>query len=391
MISTSPAPSGRPRAIAFGTLSLSLGAIFASGCAGNYRIDDYDPAQRPAREAVKLLWARRLVKHEILTHRPQEWARAAIAPDGSKIFVGSTSGRLLALTRDGRLLWRVVCNGAISSAPLYRPESGRVYFGADDGKMYAVNAKTGQVVWSYNTQGTIEHSPAFSQGLLLFTTSENRIYALEAETGKWRWQYDRERPEGFTIRGYAGVAVADDRAFTGFADGVLVALKVTTGEVVWTRSLAGSNTRFVDVDATPRRFGKLLLTSSYSGGVYAVSAESGSVQWRFAVTAASTVEVTDEQIFVTAPRVGLIALDHGGRELWRQSIPRGVPAPALAAGPYVLVTSSEAGMYIASRTNGRLIQYFDPGYGISAQPAAARDLLVVLSNQGALYAFRFES
>ena len=341
----------------------------------------------PAEDVLRLRWHRKLARHGVFDYRPQEWASAAVGPDGL-LFVGSTARRFVALDGNGRLRWALRTAGAVSSRPLYAAERGLVYFGADDGKLYAVEAKSGKVRWTYATQGTIANVPVLDEGTLLFTSSEERVYAVDAATGRWRWQYDREAPEGFTIQGHAGVAVRDNTAYTGFSDGVLVALRASTGEVVWTRRLAEDKPRFVDVDATPVIAGELLLTASYASGVYAIAVDNGSVHWHFPVEGVSALTVAPSgMIFASAAEVGLVALDRRGREIWRQAMPKGVPSAPVITGDYLVVTGTETGLHVASARTGRLLQLFDPGHGISAPPTAAGGMIYVLSNVGRLFAF----
>lgn len=367
--------------------SLLLTLALAAACARNYRLDDTTPISEPPSDVFRVLWHRKLVQRKLLDFRPQEWATAAI-DDKGRVFVGSSGGVFFAIdAATDRTIWSREIGAGISSVPAIDGVAGLIFVGADDGRIRALDLKTGKQRWSYATQGTVDRTPVFSEGFVLFTTSEGRIYALDESTGKWRWQYDREVPEGFTIQGYAGVAIQGSTAFTGFADGMLVALRVYSGDVVWTRDLSGGKKQFVDVDATPVLMGDTLLTSSYAGGVYAVSTDTGSIRWQHPVEGASTVAVHDGRIFLTAPKVGVVALDTHGHLLWRQAVPRGVPSVPVAAGPYLFVAGTEMGLFAVDAASGRLLQYFDPGHGLSAPPAVNMGYLSTLTNQGHLYLF----
>lgn len=366
-----------------GVSSLVLGV---GACAGNYRLDTGNEGYGATRSVLRLRFHRHLVRHEFLAYRPQEWAASAFGPGGT-LLVGSTARQFVALSHDGRLLWKLDTDGIISSTPWYSTHTKLVYFGCDDGRLYAVDVATGKLRWKYTTKGTIVHQPAYSNGVLIFSSSENRVYAVDATSGRWRWQYDRERPEGFTIQGYAGVLVHRGLAYTGFADGVLVAMKASTGEVVWTKSLAGDKRRFVDIDTTPVLSGDVLLTSSYASGLYALDPATGSVVWSFPQPGISSIVTSPLGPFIVAPRGGLIALDQRGRQRWRQAFPRGVPSRPLVVGPYVIVGGTESGLHVASARRGKLQQVFNPGYGISAAATYADDTVAVLSNRGHLYVF----
>jgi outer membrane protein assembly factor BamB len=360
----------------------------AAGCAGNYRLEAPAASAKSAPlEVLNLRWHKKLVTRELLDYRPQEWATPAFGENGV-LFVGSSAKRLWALrVQDGTPVWKLNTLGAISSTPLYSSTYKTLFFGADDGKMYAVDKGTGKVRWRYATQGTVNREPALSEGFLLFTSSEGRVYGLDAKTGKWRWQYERELPEGFTIKGYAGVAVQGSTAFTGFADGTLVALRAYSGDVIWTRRLTGTKKRFVDLDSTPVLADGLLLATSYAGGVYAISPDTGSIRWQFPVEGAAGLLVHRDLIYFTSPKMGVVALDRAGRIVWRQAIMKGIPSTPVAAGPFLFICGSETGLYVVSARTGRLLQFFDPGHGISAPPAARSGYLSVVTNQGWLYTF----
>lgn len=371
-----------PRTLLLGCLAL----LFAVGCGRNFRIDRPDSSLLPARDILHLAWFKQLVEPEILTYKTQEWASASIDKTGN-VFVGSSTGRFSAYSPKGKRLWTIKTNGAIASTPLVSETLGIVFFGANDGKMHAINLKTGTEIWSYATQGIFEHAPVEADGMLLFTTDENRVYAVDARSGKWHWQYDRPAPEGFTIRGYAGVLADRGVVYTGFSDGRIVALKASTGDVVWTRALVGEKKRFVDVDATPVLAGGLLITASFSMGVVAMDADNGSIRWSYKSEGASSVAASNGRIYFSVPTMGLVCLDQKGKLLWQQSIPRGIPSRPVLAWPYIYLTGTETGLYVASANTGELLQYFPAGRGISAPPAAVPGKVVILSNQGYLYAF----
>jgi outer membrane protein assembly factor BamB len=105
----------------------------------------------------------------------------------------------------------------------------------------------------------------------MFTNEADQVIALDAVTGAFRWQYKAETPEEYTLRGHAGVAVAGDLVFTGFANGTLVALRPQQrlGRVA---DHAHRRRREASSTSTPRRWwtaASLYVTSS-SGGVWAL-------------------------------------------------------------------------------------------------------------------------
>jgi outer membrane protein assembly factor BamB len=110
----------------------------------------------------------------------------AIASDGT-IYIGNAQGVLYAIdAKTQEIIWTYQTGAdpkqagfyGLPSFPLVDKE-GTVYVGSVDGKMYAVD-KNGKLVWSYQTGDKIsEASPAFSSdGTLYFTSKDGYLYAI---------------------------------------------------------------------------------------------------------------------------------------------------------------------------------------------------------------------
>lgn len=338
------------------------------------------------RAVFEVRWRRHLTEEPLIEYKPQEFAAAAVWQD--RVFIGSSAGELLALDRrSGDIHWHARLGGAIASRPRVVEAEGALYVGGQDGGLYAFDLRTGAQRWVYFAKAPIESQPAWADGLLFFTTGDSRVYALETGRGAWKWQYEREPPESFTVRGYGGPTIVQDRVYVGFSDGHLGCLKAGTGEVVWMRSLAGESTRLVDVDSTPLYDRGTLYVSAQSTGVYALDPKDGSTRWHFPIDGAGTVRVGQGGVYFAAARKGLFALDHEGRLRWNQSLSEAgeLSAPTLF-GPYVLLSASNAGVYIAEAERGVLQQFLLPGHGATGEPVADADQAYVLSNGGYFYA-----
>ena len=64
-----------------------------------------------------------------------------------------------------------------------------VYVGSTDGKVYALKASTGVLLWSYTTGGEVDSSPAVANGVVYFGSWDYNVYALNASTGALLWSY----------------------------------------------------------------------------------------------------------------------------------------------------------------------------------------------------------
>jgi outer membrane protein assembly factor BamB len=373
---------------------LSLAALLAAsaplGCTNLPEpMDPWEPGatSQVGLPVLGLVW-KRVIHDRSFDSKPQEFASPAVYADplrGTTIFAGSHGRNFWALRADtGSEVWKQSV-GSVSARPVV--DRGRIIVGTDDGAMLALDTWDGSEKWRYETKGAVQQSPALANGLVIFSTDADVVVAVEKATGKWRWQYDRETPEEFTLRGHAGVVVANDKVYTGFADGFVVALTVDKGEVVWVRSLAGDKTQFVDVDATPAVANGILYVASAAGGLYALDAEDGTERWRQPLQGVGGIALDGDRIYVAAADEGLHSLDLNGHVLWRQGMFRaGDPGAPQIRGDYLLVNTAERGLYIVDKRNGELFESFDPGQGISAEPTIDGDRLYILSNGGILYA-----
>jgi hypothetical protein len=78
--------------------------------------------------------------------------------------------------------------------------------------------------------------------------------------------------------------------------------------------------------------------------------------------------------------------------VWRQALARQgeLSPPVLVGGRLLLVSASEGGTYVVDRRSGRLLQFFEPGHGVTAMPYSDGAQVYLLTNTGFFYAFLIE-
>ncbi len=159
---------------------------------------------------------------------------------------GSTSGTRI--TKDNvsalSLKWDFPLAGGVTSSPVVTETF--VYVTSWDGKVYALNKETGEVIWSFDTgsgvaigiQPTVTLGPG---GQVIFGDSLATLRMLDGKTGDLIWSRLLGNPAVDHIWGAA--TVANNRIFVGVAshsdqpctNGRLVALDLETGNLLWTR------------------------------------------------------------------------------------------------------------------------------------------------------------
>jgi outer membrane protein assembly factor BamB/orotate phosphoribosyltransferase len=164
------------------------------------------------------------------------------AIDGDKVYFGADNGTLWALNQaDGSVVWSykvsIGPNGkAIFSSPAVH--DGLVYFGGYDGNFYALDAATGKPAWINFDADWIGSSPAIAPGLgLVFIGLEfgvwrkrGGIMALDLKTGKKKW-WDHSMPN-YTHATPLYIPETQQVAI-GSNDGIVRLYDAMSGTLIW--------------------------------------------------------------------------------------------------------------------------------------------------------------
>src|SRR5699024_2473790 len=119
----------------------------------------------------------------------------------------------------------------------------------------------------------------------------------------------RAMPEYFTMKESCAPVVEGGVVYCGFADGVLAALQMDTGEMLWESDLSGSRTEFIDVDGRPIVTGSRVFAPSFDGGLYAVDKASGDKIWQLDLTGITDLAYGGAWIYAATANGRIVAID----------------------------------------------------------------------------------
>ncbi len=160
--------------------------------------------------------------------------------------------------------WTVLDTGsAFHSSPVVY--DGLVYIGGGDGKIYALDAYTGDVQWSYQTGDEVRATPCVVRGALYVGSLDGHIYALNAKTGELLWKAHTGAQE-------ASSPVVVNRALysgSGFPHKFIRATDIGTGESLWEEDTGQY------VSAAPASDGDLVVSGAGDGKLYFLDAADG--------------------------------------------------------------------------------------------------------------------
>lgn len=149
------------------------------------------------------------------------------------------------------------------------------------------------LAWSFNldTHRGQEATPLVVDGVMYFSTAWSKVFAVNAATGERLWSFDPQVPGETGVNACCdvvnrGVAVWRGKVFVGTLDGRLVALDAATGKLVWQVQTTDPAYRYT-ITGAPRVVKDRVLIGNAGaemgvrGYVSAYDAESGKLAWRF--------------------------------------------------------------------------------------------------------------
>lgn len=151
-------------------------------------------------------------------------------------------------------------------------ENGVIFLPSGQFGLRAVNATTGEVLWTTPASGSVHNNPTYHDGRVFFGAiwGNGTFYAVDASDGSIVWT--QIIGEVYT----AGAVVAQDLVFVTMAWRGTIALNVNNGSVVWNKSSPSPGPGYMH--STPAYENGIL----YSGGwsIYALNATDGSTIWK---------------------------------------------------------------------------------------------------------------
>ncbi|HET8610250.1 MAG TPA: PQQ-binding-like beta-propeller repeat protein [Burkholderiales bacterium] len=318
------------------------------------------------------------------------------------VYVPGDDGYLYALdAADGKLLWKFDAHNQIMTTPVvaatahdkmvyvgggnsdftyseavkFADPDAHVVRGTGISGIYALDAKSGKLVWAYHTRGEDMPTPAFYNGKVVFGNGDGHIYGLDAATGKELWKIDI----GSFVSMSSATVSGDLVIMAGTHPDNLYAVDADTGTLAWKTPLAAYSSSVGD--CAPAAADGIVVTQIEAVGTkpgkvaskeVAVDAKTGKILWTTTLGMGAVpprnkdavpmihdgVVYTGSPVTKTAYALNL----KDGRILWSRHLARMKAAPAVDSGQ-VFFPLGNGTIAVLDKASGKVANLYKSGNG----------------------------
>jgi outer membrane protein assembly factor BamB len=178
----------------------------------------------------------------------------------------------------GCVKWKFETQGPVSAAVTLGQQKGKhlnIYIASEDGKVYAADFETGQVVWSYDVNLPIAASAAVDHfGTVYAGAEDGKLYAID-KNGQLLWTHQTGGPI------YSSPVASREGVYVCSLDGAMYSLG-RDGSELWCFETDGFGQLGGSIFATPvvGPDGTVYVAGLYDPNLYALNAEDGSIKWK---------------------------------------------------------------------------------------------------------------
>lgn len=322
---------------------------------------------------------------------------------GGRAFVLDPAGNVTAVSLGGGTAWRTSVRPSDNDEPAttggVATDGSRVYAATAYGKLVALDADSGGVVWDVKLPEPARGAPTVAEGKVVVVTQTNNVVVYSASDGAEAWSW-RGTPEIGNLLSSANPAVSGGIVVVPFTSGELVALDLKSGKPLWNDTLTRASRSFAvsglsTIAASPVISDGVVYATGVGSRTVALNLRSGARVWDIPFGSAHTPVASGNALFLVDLDDNLTAVDRkSGDVLWATHLPvtktkkkRTHWAGPVLAGGSLWLASNEGGLIGVDPVSGRVTSTREGNEPAMISPIAVNGKLLVLSAAGNLTAF----
>ena len=296
---------------------------------GEQRFSPLTQVNKQSIEDLELAWS-----FDMFTNRGLE--ASPIVVDGIMYMTGSWSVVFAVDAKTGEEIWsydpevpgdwarKACCDVVNRGVAVYE---GAVYIATLDGYLVSLNAETGEVIWQVSNAVPFSNAPTIRGGRLYVVSRDSRLQVFSTQDGSRLWEH-LAITELATVIGATSPAVDSRMVVAGFNSGEIVALNSINGRVAWTDSLTSRSTQITPLSelnaivGRPVIDGDRVFAVSHGGRMVSIDMRTGERIWTADIGSIETPWVLGDFIFVVTLDGQVVCLSSGqGRVRWVSQLP----------------------------------------------------------------------
>ena len=327
---------------------------------------------------------------------------------GGRVYTLDPAGTITAVRADtGERLWQVnvvpdeEADGAFGGGLAYG--GGILFATTGAGEVVALNPETSGEYWRVGVGAPVRAAPSYSEGRLFVVNFDNKLYALDARTGNVLWTHSGIA-EATQLLGSASPAISGGLVVVAYSSGEIYALRIENGRQAWSDTLAfggqfGPLASLGDINGHPVIDDGLVYTVSHAGRLVAIGLRNGERLWEQDISGVQTPWIAGNFLYVLTTAGDLLCLSRiDGLIRWVRPLPRYEDPedrldPIFWSGPLLvsdrlIVVGSHGEAFSISPYTGRFLGRVSMPSEVELAPIAANGLVYILTNDGELVALR---
>lgn len=366
---------------------------------------DNSPPQSTGSAVLQRAWRANLGAGS--NNRAQIAAPPVIA-DGRLYFLDADHRVHAVSAADGRRVWtesarpqrgedRVARGGGVAAS------GGRLFVTTGFGEVLALDGASGDEIWRLRADAPFQSAPTVSGGRVYAITNDSELLAIDAGSGEIVWTH-QAIAEPARILAAPSVAIDGDTVVAPFASGELIALLGANGRRLWSDALSRTGrltslSAINDIAGRPVLDNNVVFAASHSGVLAAIDVRSGQRIWARAFASTQTPWIAGDVLYAVSTDGELAAFDRAtGNVYWVRQLRRyedeedrrgrvAWVGPIMMGGRLILANSVGDVIAVTPET-GETVASADVGQPVFIPPIAANDQIYIVTDAARLVVFR---
>ncbi len=281
---------------------------------------------------------------------------------------------------------------------------GIVYVVDGVAESLALDASTGEIRWRVDVGTPGRSAPTVVGGRMVFGTIDERLIALDVADGRQIWNY-AATASATIVFGQPAPAIVDNVVLAGFGSGDVAAIRMETGEPVWSDTLGAAGGRnsildFSSIHGLPVISDGTAYVISVGQVLTAIDMRSGRRLWERTVSGKDGLVIVGNWLFLLSIDQQLACLDKiTGHVRWVTVLPRFQKSksqkraivwsgPVLANGRLICVSDfPKQGIISVDASSGSIVETRKLKTTSPLVPTVVQGMLLVITDDGRLTAY----